>query len=129
MLATFFTLPILIQQTHGASLDDLDGKWVSVTPGAGLGEPIWFHKAFAGYDANIPWWGQTTIIASDGFKGSHIKVEGLYGGKLGPPGVVSGQNFQCFYYIGIVDSKTMTWARRDGEPGICPESAVFKRDP
>jgi len=35
------------------SLADIEGKWLSTTPGS-TGEPIWFTKAFGGYDALIP---------------------------------------------------------------------------
>jgi hypothetical protein len=91
----------------------LEGKWVSVA-GPTIGEPIWFYKAFGGYDALISWWGQTTISQSNGEYGSHIQVR--------------ARDLRCFYYIGVINSQEMTWALRSGSPN-CPQSAWFKREP
>jgi hypothetical protein len=94
--------------------DYLDGKWTPVT-GPDIGAPIWFSKAFGGWDAVFGWWGQTAIVPAS-YKGSHIKVEGMRGDR-------------CFYYISPISSKKMAWNLRHAESGNCPPSVVMERDP
>jgi hypothetical protein len=97
-------------------LEYLVGKWTATT-GANIGAPFSFVKAFIGYDALIPWWGQTTIIASNGSYGSHLKIAGKY----------DGANAECFYYVQKISTKKMAWNLRHADVGHCPESVVFER--
>jgi hypothetical protein len=96
----------------------LVGKWTPTT-GPNIGAPFWFHKAALGYDAVIPWWGQTTIIASDGAYGSHIKVAGI----------TNGASIECYYYLIILNPLKMSWNLRYGGSKLCPGSLVFEREP
>jgi hypothetical protein len=99
-------------QASAAGLQDLEGKWTSdVTH-----EPIWFSRAFGGYDALISWFGQTSISESGGYAGSHIKVSG-------------GANLVCYYYVSINDKRRMEWSLRAGDQKRCPPSSAFHRDP
>lgn len=93
----------------------LEGKWTPVT-GPSIGDPIWFHEGFGGWDAIFPWWGQTAISRSGGVRASHIKVEGRAGDS-------------CFYYISPINAKKMAWNLRYAESGNCPGSIVLERDP
>jgi hypothetical protein len=95
--------------------DYLDGKWTPVT-GSDIGAPIWFHQAFGGWDAVFGWWGQTSIIRSNGYRASHIKIEGMRGDR-------------CFYYISPINKNRMAWNLRFAESGNCPQSVVLERDP
>ncbi len=94
----------------------LEGAWTPTT-GPSTGAPFWFTKAFAGYDALIPWWGQTTIVLSDGKFGSHIKIVGTK----------QGANAECFYYINKLDKRRMAWALKHADNGDCPGSLVFEK--
>src|SRR5271163_2542537 len=76
-------------------LDFLVGKWVTMT-GPKTGEPILFAKAIAGFDAYIPWWGQTSILPSQGIWGDHVAVR--------------GQGLDCYYYISTTTDGEMTWS-------------------
>jgi hypothetical protein len=93
----------------------LDGKWTPVT-GEDIGNPIWFHQAFGGWDAVFAWWGQTAISRSGGTYGSHVKIEGTRGDR-------------CYYYISPISSKKMAWNLRHRDSGNCPKSVVLERDP
>src|SRR5258708_30679958 len=98
------------------AFDTLKGKWVGTTNNGALGEPIIFAPAFAGYDAWISWWGQTSLTPSS-VRGSHVKVTGSSG--------------SCYYYVGIINQRKITWSLRasEGPDPRCPPSAVFERDP
>lgn len=105
--------PALAQEYN---LNTIEGKWVSVTPGPDLGEPVWFRKAFEGYDVNVPFFqGQSSLSRSSEY-GSHVKI-------------VSRNNEYCFYYVGIINGKEMTWNLRYATSPNCPRSALFRRDP
>jgi hypothetical protein len=98
--------------------DSLEGKWVSVTPGADLGEPVWFHPAFEGYDVVVPFFPGQSFVGrvTDGHGGAHVIVSSRDGQK-------------CWYYVGIINHKEMTWALRDSNSENCPRSSLFRRDP
>jgi tetratricopeptide (TPR) repeat protein len=101
--------PARSQQEFGA----IEGKWVTIA-GPEIGEPIWFRRAFGGYDALISWWGQTKLSLSDGRKASHIKV-------------TNRNNLECYYHVSLISPSEMIWSLREGAFG-CPESAVFRRE-
>lgn len=111
----------LSAQTSWASDDFgyLIGKWTPTT-GPNTGAPFWFSRAFAGFDAIIPWWGQTTIIESEGKYSSHLKIVASK----------DGSNTECFYYVNKLDSRRMAWNLRFPSQGssFCPESLVFERE-
>ncbi|MFK4525736.1 tetratricopeptide (TPR) repeat protein [Bradyrhizobium japonicum] len=105
--------------TSAFAADDLsyfEGAWTPMT-GPNIGAPFWFNKAFAGYDAYVPWWGQTSVLASQGEFGSHIKIVGKKDDK----------NVSCFYYVSKLNRLKMTWNLRNGDTGTCPESLVFEK--
>jgi hypothetical protein len=111
--ALLFFGPAVRGQTF--DLDFVGGKWVSVTPGRDLGEPVEFTKAFEGYDVVVPFFpGFSYVGRSDGEGGSHIMVR-------------SRDGETCFYYVEILDFKEMTWARRGENSPNCPRSALFRR--
>jgi len=97
-------------------LRPLQGQWTPTT-GPNIGLRFWFVKGFIGYDAVIPWWGQTSIVESGGDFGSHIKISGSK----------DGLNAECFYYISLLDSRRMAWNLRHSTTGNCPESLIFER--
>ena len=112
------TLCAAINTVYAFDFDSISGKWVSVTPGAGLGEPIWFHPAFEGYDVILPFMnGQASVgRVVDGHAAAHVKVS-------------SRDGQQCWYYVGIINDREMTWALRDANSPNCPPPALFRRDP
>jgi hypothetical protein len=113
--ATIFGIALL-SATSGHCKDPfdfLDGKWTPVTEPY-IGAPILFTRAISGWDANFGWWGQTAITKSDGYRGSHVKVEGRNGDR-------------CYYYISLVSSRKMAWNLRHAESDNCPPSIVLER--
>jgi uncharacterized membrane protein len=111
-----FCLLISVTSATSDELSVFEGEWTPVT-GAQIGSPVWFKKALIGYDAIIPWWGQTAINASGGDYGSHVKIAGSKDGK----------NIECFYYVSLVNASRMAWNLRHGDAGTCPDSVVFEK--
>ncbi|SEB97469.1 tetratricopeptide repeat protein [Bradyrhizobium erythrophlei] len=122
MRLVFFFLAYLSSMSASFASNDFDyliGKWTPIT-GPKTGDPFWFSKAFAGYDANIPWWGQAAIVESEGKYGSHLKVAAGKGGA----------NAECFYYVSKIGERKMAWNLRypPNETSECPGSLVFERE-
>lgn len=94
----------------------LEGPWV-LSLGSAAGGPVFFRKMFIGYEADIPWWGHTTVHQSGGTWGDHIQV--------------TGSGFTCYYYVSAVGNKkmiwNMTWWLRHAVFGNCPQTASFQR--
>jgi hypothetical protein len=99
-------------QSESFNFSSISGTWVS---GRNLDEPVWFTPTFEGYDAVVPFFlGQSKLSRSDGHAASHIKIESRDGDV-------------CWYYIGSINSREMTWALRDGNSPSCPRSELFRR--
>ena len=94
----------------------MDGVWTSTT-GPNGGVPFRSTKAFGGYDAFIPWWGQTSIGLSGGKFGSHIQVVGKK----------DSGSASCYYNIEKLGRKKMAWNLVSAETGECPGSIVFEK--
>jgi hypothetical protein len=112
-------LVLAVSPGHGQSLDFkfIAGKWVSVTPGASLGEPVFFMPAFEGFDAFVPFFPGQSFMGrvTDGHAAAHVKI-------------TSRDGQSCWYYVGIISSKEMTWALRDATSPNCPASALLRRE-
>ena len=112
---TFTAVCLWLFCTGGSTAQNLSfltGKWVSVTPGPGLGEPVIFLQNVASWDAVIPGVGLTSVRVSDGTAGSNLKIEGTQG--------------SCYYFVNMIDAQEMVWALRQGAP-VCIQSGDFKR--
>jgi hypothetical protein len=108
--ALIFAAPLLLAGVFPALADDMrliEGKWSSDV----TGEPVWFKRAFQGWDALISWSGQNSVVPS-AHAGSHIMTD--------------GQKGKCYYYISLNSDEMMTWSLRDGGPS-CPPTSVFHR--
>ena len=93
-------------------LAKLDGIWVSVNP---PGPHIYFNRVGLGQrEASLPIIGQASLRVSDGTAGSNLRV--------------SGVGFDCFYFVGFITNREMTWQLMRGDT-TCPPSAHYKKDP
>lgn len=109
-------LCVLVSGTAAQSQPDplqiFDGPWVFVT--APIGVHVTFSKVGGGKrEASLPF-GQAILSVSDGTGGSNYKL--------------SGPNFDCYYWVGKIDSRDMTWELKEG-PGQCLQSMRMKKDP
>lgn len=99
--------------TQNDPLAILDGTWASVNP---PGVHITFSRV--GIDgrreASLPFLGRASVTVSSGEHGSHLKV--------------SGQGFDCYYWIGpmIGNENKMSWELKGGKP-LCLESMTLER--
>jgi hypothetical protein len=108
----FVLLATLPAQSQDFNFSSISGDWMS---GRNFDEPVWFTPTFEGYDAVVPFvLGQSTLSRSDGHTASHIKIESR-DGKV------------CWYYVGSINSKEMTWVLRDGNSPNCLRSESFRR--
>ena len=112
----FITTIALFSVVGSASAQDLlanlDGIWVSVNP---PGPHIYFNKVGLGQrEASLPIMGQASLRVSDGTAGSNLKVSGL--------------GFNCYYFVGFINSREMTWQLVQGD-STCTPSAHYKKDP
>mgnify|MGYP006277452969 FL=1 len=110
------TSMVLFSAAGSASAQDLlanlDGIWVSVNP---PGPHIYFNKVGLGQrEASLPIMGQASLRVSDGTAGSNLKVSGL--------------GFNCYYFVGFINSREMTWQLVQGD-STCTPSAHYKKDP
>lgn len=100
-----------VSAQQGDPLSRLDGIWVSVNP---PGPHLNFYRVGLGQrEVSLPM-GQSIINVSDGVAGSNLKV--------------SGEAFNCFYFVGFVNAREMTWELKKGD-AICMPSAHYKKDP
>jgi len=116
ILKVFITIMALFTAVGSASAQDLlanlDGIWVSVNP---PGPHIYFNKVGLGQrEASLPIMGQASLRVSDGTAGSNLKVSGL--------------GFNCYYFVGFINSREMTWQLVQGD-STCTPSAHYKKDP
>lgn len=67
---------IYAAEAEDFSFKSLSGKWISVTPGSDLGEPVWFTQAFSGYDVIVPFFPGQSVVTKvvDGHAASHVKI-------------------------------------------------------
>ena len=67
---------IYAAEAEDFSFESLSGKWISVTPGSDLGEPVWFTQAFSGYDVIVPFFPGQSVVTKvvDGHAASHVKI-------------------------------------------------------
>ncbi len=110
------TLGILIATSEFAfaqydPLRNLDGIWVSVNP---PGPHIYFNRVGLGTREASLSIGQASLRVSDGTAGSNL--------------LVSGAGFTCYYFLGYVNSREMTWELKQGDSMSIP-SAHYKKDP
>lgn len=99
-------------QSQNVSFNSISGDWLS---GRNHDEPTWFTRSFEGYDAVVPFFlGQSRLSASDNRLGSNLRIEARDGRV-------------CWYYVGAITSKEMTWTFRDGDSSSCPRSEMFRR--
>ena len=103
--------PAVVRLAQVDPLANLDGVWVSVNP---PGPAVAFNRIGLGSRAASLSIGQSTITQSDGTGGSNLRV--------------SGAGFNCFYFVGFVTSREMTWDLKQGD-AVCPASAHYKKDP
>ena len=112
--ALVLTVLLAASTIAGAQTDplrNLDGIWVSVSP---PGPHINFNRVGLGnHEASLPM-GQASLRVSDGTAGSNLRV--------------SGAGFDCFYFLGYVNSREMTWELKQGD-SVCMPSAHYKKDP
>ena len=88
-----------------------EGVWVTVTPPI---RHITFYRVAGGQrEAALPF-GHASIRVSNGEHGSTLRV--------------SGRGFDCYYWVGKIDSKKMTWELRSGS-SVCMKSMVLEKDP
>jgi hypothetical protein len=98
-------------QSKRDPLDIFDGVWVSVTP---PGLHIMFNKGGLNTrEASLPTLGQASIRLSDGNMGSNVKI--------------SGEGFDCYYYVFKINTRDMIWEFKGGA-AICPRSAHWEKD-
>ena len=110
--AAFALLATSSAQSQSADFSSISGNWLS---GRNHDEPTWFTPAFEGYDAVVPFFlGQSRLSRSDGRLASNLKIE-------------SRDGQVCWYYVGTITSKEMTWTLRDGNSSNCPRSELFRR--
>ena len=78
-------------------------------------EPTWFRPSFEGYDAVVPFFlGQSRLRVAGGHLGSNIKVE-AHNGRV------------CWFYVGAITSKEITWTLREGDTSGCSRFELFRR--
>jgi len=94
---------------QGDPLASLDGSWLSINP---PGPSISFYQVGLGQRAAILSMGQASIKVSDGVSGSNLKI--------------SGEGFDCYYYVGFVSISEMIWQLKQGD-SVCTNSAYYKR--
>jgi hypothetical protein len=90
----------------------ISGNWMS---GRNFDEPVWFTPTFEGYEAIVPFFlGQSKLSRSDGRAASNVRIESRAGQV-------------CWYSVGAITSREMTWTLRDGNSPGCPRSELFRR--
>lgn len=98
-------------------IPSIAGKWAEERSG----ETFVITRGGFGYEAWISWIGQASITGSNGFKGSHIKIESA--DRASGPGIV------CYYYVSVLNPepgfRRMTWALRDANTPSCPRAGVY----
>jgi hypothetical protein len=115
-LAYLITTTFVLLATSSAQSQDffgsISGNWLS---GKNFDEPVWFTPTFQGYEAVVPFFlGQSKLSRSDGRAASNVKIESRAGQV-------------CWYSVGAITSKGMTWTLRgENSPG-CPRSELFRR--
>lgn len=101
----------LVRAQMGDGLSGLDGIWVAVNP---PGPHVQFNKVgLSQREASLSF-GQAALRVSGGEGGSNLKV--------------AGEGFECFYFVGFISAREMTWQLKQGS-SICPPSAHYKKDP
>jgi hypothetical protein len=115
-LACLITTAFVLLATSSAQSQDfigsISGNWMS---GKNFDEPVWFTQTFEGYDAVVPFFlGQSKLRRSDGRAASNVKIES-HAGRV------------CWYSVGTITSREMTWTLRDENGPGCPRSELFRR--
>ena len=99
-------------QAQPDRLGIFDGIWVFVS--APVGQHVYFNRVGLGTrEVSLPF-GQAIVSVSDGRSGSNFKV--------------SGAGFDCYYFVGQINPREMTWELKSG-PDICTPSIHLKKDP
>jgi hypothetical protein len=113
LIATaFILLATSSAQSQNVNINSMSGDWLS---GKNHDEPTWFRPSFEGYEAVVPFFlGQSRLRVSDGHLGSNIKIE-AHNGRV------------CWFYVGAITSKEMTWTLREGDSSGCPRFELFRR--
>jgi outer membrane protein OmpA-like peptidoglycan-associated protein len=90
-------------------LSPLDGSWLSVNPPGGQ---VSFHSVSLGLrETSLPM-GRASVTVSDGTMGSNLRL--------------SGEGFNCYYFVGFINPNEMTWQLKQGDPA-CMETTYLKR--
>jgi hypothetical protein len=110
-LIALATLSIQTKAQNSDPLSNLDGIWASVNP---PGPHVTFNRVGLGQREASLSIGQASLRVSNGESGSNLKV--------------SGENFECFYFVGFVSAREMTWQLKQGS-SVCPQSSHYKKDP
>jgi hypothetical protein len=112
LIATAFVLLATSSAQSQDFFGSISGNWMS---GRNLDEPVWFTPTFDGYEAVVPFFsGQSRLSRSDGRAASNVKIESRAGQV-------------CWYSVGTITSRNMTWTLRDGNGPGCPRSESFRR--
>src|SRR5947199_1798132 len=94
----FVLLATSSAQSQNVSFNSISGDWLS---GRTHDEPTWFTPSFEGYDAVVLFFlGKSRLSASEGHGGSNLRIEARDGRV-------------CWYYVGAITSREMTWTIRD----------------
>jgi len=111
LAASLGSFGILEVKAQNDPLGRLDGIWVSVNP---PGPHVTFYRVGLGTrEVSLPI-GQASIRVSDGTAGSNL--------------LVSGEGFSCYYFVGFITNREMTWQLKQGS-SVCATSAHYKKDP
>jgi len=99
--------PLAFSQTD--PLLKFEGVWISVNP---PGPHVTFHEVGLGQrGASLPM-GQAILTVSNGEDASNLRV--------------SGEGFNCFYFVGFINSEEMVWQLKRGTP-LCMPNAQYKK--
>jgi hypothetical protein len=115
-LTYLITTAIVLLVASSAQSQDffgsISGNWLS---GKNLDEPVWFTPTFQGYEAVVPFFlGQSKLSRSDGRAASNVRIESRAGQV-------------CWYSVGTITTKGMTWTLRGENGPGCPRSELFRR--
>jgi hypothetical protein len=110
-IASFLLLGTTAAWAQSGTVRNLNGIWVSVNPPG----PHITCSTVAGRttECSLPM-GQASVRVSDGVAGSNLRV--------------SGEGFDCYYFLGWINQCEMTWEFKKGD-GVCMRSAHYKKDP
>jgi hypothetical protein len=103
---------LLLSATPALSQTDFlsyfDGLWASVSPPGPI--VLFYQTGFGTRGASLPVLGQASVRLSNGEYGSNLKV--------------SGEGFDCYYFVARISSREMIWEIKGGR-AVCPSSAHY----